>query len=485
MTGPALDPGVLEALLQAALRDSGVPGAAVAVVRGEDTLLCGGGVKALGGEEPVTPDTVFGIGSLTKAVTTAAMALLVEEGRMRWDDPVRAHLPSFRLQDPVADALVTLRDLVCHRTGLDRHELLWYGASWGRDEVLRRIGLVAPAAPFRARYEYQNIMYLAAGEAVARAAGVPWEEFVQQRLFGPLGMTGASFTVDGAQAAPDHATPHETKGGVLQAVPWVSYGSIGPGGAINATARDMSCWVRFQLGGGEFAGRRLVSAANLGETHTPQVVMRLDDATQALYPETTQMSYGLGWSVWDYRGKLLWSHGGLTDGFTAQIALLPREGLGVAILANASPAWLPQALRNSLCDALLGLPPKPWNALLREQTEQKDAEQKAEEEARFKKRRPGTTPSRALDAYAGTYQEAAYGAAQVTVEGDALCLAWSAWKSRLGHFHFDQFTTAADGSPLEKRPAAFALDAAGDVAGLRFLDVDFRRAAPPAGEGTG
>lgn len=485
MTDIAIDTDALQPLLPAALQASGVPGVAVAVVRADEAFFLSGGVKALGGEDPVTSDTLFGIGSVTKGVTTVALALLVDEGKMRWDDPVRAYVPSFRLQDPLADAQVTLRDLVCHRTGLSRHELLWYGAPWGRAEVIRRIGLVAPSTPFRSRYEYQNIMYLIAGEAVAQAAGCSWEEFVKTRLFDPLGMTGANFDIDAAQAAPNVATPHEKKTGVYQPVPWVSYDNIAPGGAINASARDMSRWVHFHLAEGAFQGQRLVSDANLRETHTPQMVVRLDDGTRSLYPETMQMSYGLGWSVWDYRGRLVVSHGGETDGFTAQVALLPRERLGVVILSNASPTWLPQALRNSLFDALLGppAPVKDWNALFRTQAEQGEAKQRADEETRLQKRHPGTTSSRELAAYAGAYEDPAYGTARVALENGALSVQWSSWTSRLEHVHYDTFTTAADGSPLEKRPAAFVLDADGNVAALRFLDRDFRKSPPPAEPG--
>src|SRR5712692_3088429 len=296
----------IDALMQEALQTWQVPGASVAVVQGDEVIyLKGFGVREQGRDEPVTPETLFAIGSTTKAVTTTAMAMLVDDGKIGWDDPVRKHLPFFRLADPLADENVTLRDLVCHRTGLSRHDMLWYGSPWGREEIVRRIAQVKLDKSFRSTYQYQNIMYLAAGLAVGAASNSTWEEFVQERILDPLGMTGANFSTTVAEKAPDHATPHRKKEETIEGIPWRNLDNVAPAGSINAGVRDMSRWVRFQLGGGTFEGKPLLSAANLAETHTPQMVMRMDDNQKFLLPETTQVSYGLGWAISDYRGQLL------------------------------------------------------------------------------------------------------------------------------------------------------------------------------------
>src|SRR6266536_3608366 len=205
---PAADAAAIDAVVNQALQRWHVPGCAVAIVKGERIVyLKGYGVKELGKADRVTPDTLFGIGSCTKAVTATAIALLVEEKKMGWDDPVRKHVPFFRLSDPLADRDVTLRDLLCHRSGLSRHEYLWYRAPWSLEETVRRIGHVEPTHSFRSRYEYNNIAYITLGLAIGSASGMPWNEFVQKRLFTPLGMTGVGFSRSAALKAPDHASP--------------------------------------------------------------------------------------------------------------------------------------------------------------------------------------------------------------------------------------------------------------------------------------
>jgi CubicO group peptidase (beta-lactamase class C family) len=470
----------LDSLMQEAMEAWEVPGASVAVVRGDEVIyLQGFGAREQGREERVTPDTLFAIGSTTKAVTTTAMAILVDEGKIAWDDPVWKHLPAFRLSDPLADQNVTVRDLVCHRTGLSRHDMLWYGSPWSREEILRRIGLVKLDQSFRSVQQYQNIMFLAAGQAVGAAAGSTWEEFVQARILEPLGMTGANFSTTAAEKAPDHATPHRKREEKIEVIPWRNLDNVAPAGAINAGARDMSRWIRFQLGNGEFEGKRLVSAANLGETHTPQIVVRMDENAKALFPETTQMSYGLGWMIFDYHGQRITTHGGGIDGFRAMVTLVPREKLGWVILSNRGGTQMPEALGWSILDLFLGLPKKDWNALLLEQGKKAEAEGTKREEEQEQKRHKETTPSRELAAYTGAYEEPAYGAVSISLENSSLQLQWSSFHSRLDHYHFDTFTAKAEG-PIEKQQIVFALGADGEVAALNFLGQEFKRVKPKA-----
>jgi CubicO group peptidase (beta-lactamase class C family) len=422
----------------------------------------------------VTPAPLPAIGSTTKAITTTAMAMLVDDGKLGWDDAVRKHLPFFRLSDPLADANVTLRDLVCHRTGLSRHDMLWYGSPWDREEVVRRIGRVKLDQSFRSTWQYQNIMYLAAGMAAGAAASGTWEELVRQRILGPLGMTGAAFSTTVAGKVPDHATPHRKKEEKIEVIPWRNLDNIAPAGSINAGAREMSRWVRFQLGGGEFEGQRLLSAVQFAETHTPQMVLRMDENQRALLPETTQISYALGWNIHDYRGHLVVSHGGGIDGFRATVQLAPREKLGLVILANLGGTAMPEAVANNLLDLLLGLPRKNWNGLLMARAEKFRAEEQSREKEREDRRHKDTKPSRELAAYTGAYEEPAYGTARVSLENGALQLQWSNFQSRLEHYHFDTFV-AKDEKPIEKQQVLFTLGTDGDVASMRFLSQEFRK----------
>jgi CubicO group peptidase (beta-lactamase class C family) len=472
-----LDAEAVDALVREAMKTWQVPGMAVAVVRdGEVVYLKGFGVRETGGREPVTADTLFAIGSTTKAFTTTAMAVLVDDGKMAWDDPVRKHVEFFRLRDPLADENVTLRDLVSHRTGLGRHDLLWYRSPWGREELIRRLAHLKLEHPFRSAYEYQNLTYLTAGYAVGLAAKSTWEGVVRDRIFTPLGMTGANFSTAAAEKAPDHASPHHPKKGKLEVLPWRNIDNIAPAGAINASIRDMSKWVRFHLGDGTWEGKRLVSAANLGETHTPQTVMPVGEAERVLFPETLQMSYGMGWVIQDYRGHGLVWHNGQIDGFHSQVTLVPRDRLGIVTLTNRDDTELLHwALCNSILDLGLGLANKPWVAAFSflEGLGSLVAPL-AVERADARKRHKGTKPSRELAAYTGSYEEAAYGRAEVTLDKGSLALKWSNFEPRLEHFHYDTFTT--QDAVLTGVPVVFTLGPDGEVDRMRVAGVaDFKK----------
>jgi CubicO group peptidase (beta-lactamase class C family) len=474
------DPAAVDAVLQRALKAWQVPGAAVAVVRGDEIVYCKGfGVKELGSAAPVTPETVFPIASCSKAFTTTAMAMLVDEGKLSWDDRVRKHVPAFHLADPLADAEVTLRDLVSHRTGLGGHELLWYRAPWGRDEIIRRIGLVKPKYSFRSAFHYQTTMFTVAGVAVETASKLKWQDFVRQRIFEPLEMTGASFTTTVAEKAPDHASPHRKKDGRVEVIPWYPIERPEPAGSINAGARDLARWLRFQLGNGTHQGRRLVSAAALAETHTPQTIIRMEGTARDMNPDTHQMSYGMAWVIQDYRGQLLVSHAGAIDGFRAHLTLVPQAKLGIVLLNNLDRTQMNLAVSNTLVDLLLGLPRRDWNAYVAEQVRKGEAAARDRALERERNRHRGTQPSQSLAAYAGTYEDPAYGTATVALENGGLVWKWSTFTADLEHFHYDTFTAVNDvlGSPQ----VLFTLGPDGDVATMKVLDVldvEFKRVKP-------
>jgi len=457
-----------------------VPGIAVAIVHGDSVMFAKGfGVREVGASAPVTPDTRFAIGSTTKAFTTAAMGILVDEGKMSWDDPVRKHIPFFHLSDPLADANVTMRDIVSHRTGLSRNDLLWYGSPWGSEEIIRRIGAVPLSKSFRSAYQYQNIMFLTAGYAVGRIAGTTWEEFVRGRIWAPLGMRNSDFSVRDVVHAADYAMPYEEREGKVVSVPWRNIDNIAPAGAINSSVNDLSKWVRMQLNGGVFEGRRILKEKTLLETHMPQTVMRLDDPnSRTVNIGTHVMSYGLGWVIQDYRGHSMVSHGGAIDGFRAQVTLLPEEHYGIIILANLGGNNMPECLRSALADELLDLAPMGWNGKYLEVQKKREEEQEKTRKERDAKRRKDTKPSREMEAYAGKFENGGYGEAVITVEGGALELHWSNWNTRLAHFQFDTFLTAPDKTPLGDSLVQFQLDAQGNVATVQFIDQQFRRKNP-------
>jgi CubicO group peptidase (beta-lactamase class C family) len=431
----------------------------------------------LDADDPVTPDTLFPIGSCTKAFTTTAMAILVDEGKMAWDDHVRKHLSYFHLSDPLADHDVRLRDLVCHRTGLAANDLLWYRSPWSMEEMVRRAGRLPLDQPFRTRFQYQSTMFTAAGLAVASAADQPWQDFVQKRLFDPLGMTESCFTSTAAAKAADRAVGHRlNRLGRPEVVDYFPMPAPNPAGSIHSTARDLSKWLIFQLGDGRAGGKRLVSTANLAETHAPQMVIRLEGVERDLQPDTVQMSYGMGWVLQDYRGVGLCSHAGAIDGFRVHFTLAPEKKIGIVLLNNLQHTRMNQALSNSLVDLLLGLPRKDWNAVCGKAVLKAEAAAADKARERGACRKQDAAPSLPLTAYAGVYENPAYGEARVAVEKGALVWTWNRFSTPLDHYQSDEFTAPLEviGSPH----IVFTLNAEGNASAMKVsepMNAEFRR----------
>jgi CubicO group peptidase (beta-lactamase class C family) len=483
----AADPApeaAIDAIVTEALKAWQVPGVAVAIVRNDEVVyLKGHGVRELGRKDAVTPDTLFPIASCTKGFTTTAMAMLVDDGKMSWDDPVRKHLPSFHLSDPLADANVTLTDLVTHRTGVRGHELLWYRSPWSQEEIIRRIGLVKLDRPFRASFQYQSTMFTAAGHAAAAAAKVPWGDFVQQRVLDPLDMSSTTLTTTAAEKAADHASPHRRNlHDQPDVIPWYAMEVPDPAGSINSSARDLAKWLRFQLTGGVHKGKRLVSVEALGMTQAPQNIVRMEGQAKAMNPETLFMNYGMGWLLQDYRGHRMISHAGAIDGFRAQLTLVPDLGLGIALLCNLHDTRMNLAISNSLVDLFLSQRKRDWNAYYLDQVRQDQEAAKSRMQQREAQRHRQTKPSRELPAYTGTYEDPAYGTAEITQQNGSLVWNWSTFSSPLVHFHYDTFTI--DNPYIGSPQVVLQLGPDGEVSTMTVtepLGVVFRKVPRKAG----
>jgi CubicO group peptidase (beta-lactamase class C family) len=470
-----LDARSVDAAADAALKTWDVPGLAIVIVTPDRVLwLKGYGRRDVAADRPMTPDTVFPLASCSKAFTTALAAMLVGEGKLKWDDPVRKHLPDFHLSDPLADANVTLRDLMCHRTGLSNNDFLWYRAPWPPAEVISRTSKMPLEKPFRTAFQYQSAMYTAAGFAVAKAGGDSWEKLVKRRLFEPLGMKSARCVTPRQEEALELATPYRAgPDGRLQSIPWYDQPLPNPAGSIHVSARDLAAWLQFHLAGGKFGGRQMVSPAALAETHRPQVVIRMDEGLQAANPDTALMNYGLAWVIQDYRGHELVSHGGVIDGFRVHITLLPRDGFALAILSNRHQTQMNIALSNILVDRLLNLPPRDWNDHFK-RLEQRAEEVKREVRiTRNKLRTPDQPAPRPLAKYAGEYDHFAYGRARISVDDGALRWQWSSFRDELTHHHDDVFELKSEfpDEPLIE----FRVDDKGNVTGFVFLNLEFKK----------
>jgi CubicO group peptidase (beta-lactamase class C family) len=469
------NPEAVDAVVADALTTFQVPGAAVVVVRGDQTLVLKGyGRRSVDSDKPVTPDTIFPLASCTKQFTTALLAMLVDDGVIDWDDRVKKLYPSFKLSDPCANELLTLRDLVSHRTGLNGHDLLWYRAPWGIDHTLAQVPKLPLDYPFRGGYRYNSITFMAAGRIAEKYGKAKWAEQVRTRVCEPLEMKDVYFTTAAIPKDADRALGHRlNKGGKVERMAAYEIKEPNPSGSLNLTARDLAAWLQFHLSDGRApSGKRIVSAARLLETRTGQNLMRLDDAAMKMFPDTVQLSYAMGWVVNDYRGLKVNAHGGLIDGFRVQITLVPDKGLGVAVLTNLHDTRMPMAVTNALIDLYCGLKPKEWNAYYRKLVDDETAERKAALAARAKARDPGAKASLPLADYAGKYENPAYGAATVTLAGGKLTAKFSGFACPLEHFERDRFRVT--GGFFEDELVEFVVRG-GKAVALKVSGIDFER----------
>jgi CubicO group peptidase (beta-lactamase class C family) len=439
-----------------------IPGLAIAVVKDDSVVYARGfGVRRLGEAARVDEHTLFGVASTTKAMTAAALGMLVDERRIGWDDPVVRHLPGFQLADPWVTRHVTIRDLLTHRVGVGRitGNRLRYLSARTRDDVLYRMRFHWFEAPFREGYVYSNAMYTVAGEVIPAVTGVSWDDFLRTRIFEPLGMRRSNTRV--ADIGPDEnaAWPHQEIDGVVQPIARRSWDVVAPSAAVNTSAHEMAQWLRLQLGEpGVYQGRRLISPATMREMHRPQVALGGNSLDGAPFS-----AYGLGWSLRDYEGRWLAQHGGATDGMNTQLVLVPEQNLGVVIMTNTFNSLM-NAVANRVVDSYLGLPDRGWGERFWTAYQAQYATAQARRDSIHAARIPGTRPARPLLAYAGTYVDSLYLDATVRLEGDRLVL--QLWDdpdmiADLEHWHHETFRAVWRNRAMREEFAWFSLDAAG------------------------
>jgi CubicO group peptidase (beta-lactamase class C family) len=459
-----------------------VPGVAVAVVRNDSVVLLRGyGVRTLGRTEPVDARTLFAIGSASKAFTATAMAMLVDEGRVKWEDRATQYLPGFQLYDPYATRELTVRDLLTHRSGLTAADLMLFDPHVTRDSALQRVRYVKPTWSFRAHYGYSNLMYLAAGQITSRLLGRSWDDVIRERIFAPLGMTASNTSVTLLDRLPDVATPHDEIDDTVRTIPYFNLDVIAPAGAINSNVADMAQWVRFQLAGGKVAGKPLLSAAAFEETHTPQTIVPLEGFWKLVAQDTHLLNYGMGWYLHEYHGRFVVQHGGNIDGMSALVAMMPEERTGLVILTNLDGNDLTYALMYRVFDAYLKRPPKDWSAILLKADRELRAQGKQELKNQEASRVTGTSPSLALERYAGTYHDSANGDAEVRKEKDGLVLQYGTLVADLSHWQYDTFQAIWRQRRLGKSLVTFTLDSEAKVDEVKVAGLaDFTRKPEPA-----
>jgi CubicO group peptidase (beta-lactamase class C family) len=380
-----------------------IPGVAVGVIEwGHLVFARGFGYRALDSRLPVTPDTLFPLGSCSKAFTATAIALLADEGRIGLDTPVRTYLPDFSLQDPVASSTLTPRDLLTHRSGLSRHDLFWYEAPFSRDELYHRLRFLEPGGPPRARWRYNSLMFVVAARIVEKVSGQSWERFVQARILRPLNMRRTFLSPEAMEADSDHASPHALREGRLQRIPMLKgLNAIAPAGAVQSNVRDLARWLAFHA-------RRspgLLQERLWRELHRPQAEM-----PAAEQPEVQHPYYALGWIHESYRGHTLVVHNGAIDGFTAHLGFVPETGQGLIVLVNRERATAAlTALAFSAYDRLLGLEPLDW-------------EGRPEETPLVLQAVRGVALDFPIEQVVGSYEHPAYGLLTIRAHGDKLAM---------------------------------------------------------------
>jgi CubicO group peptidase (beta-lactamase class C family) len=429
----------IEAYIERGMADWRIPGLAVAVVRGDEVLYARGfGVRELGADAPVDEHTLFGVASTTKAMTAAALGLLIDEGRLHWDDRVVDYLPHFRTSDAWVTANVTIRDLLTHRVGLGRMtgNRLLFMPGRSAEEVMRHLGHLDFEQPFRQGYVYSNLMYMVAGEVVAAVSGQPWHEFVRDRLFVPLGMERSLATVEGLTERRNAARPHQEIDGEVVRIPIRDWGAAGPSAAANTSVSEMAQWMRLHLGEpGVYAGQRLIGRGTMREMHSPQVALPSPEPPGAI------AAYGLGWRLDAHRGRRTLQHGGASDGMNTNLVLMPEEDLGVVVMTNVFSGFM-NALTNEILDRMLGYDDTDWNARFLSGTAALRARAEAEREAIYAARTTDAPPRQRPSELAGAYHSDLYDDAVVRVEAGRLVLQlWGDDRAiaDLEHWHHDTY----------------------------------------------
>jgi CubicO group peptidase (beta-lactamase class C family) len=444
-----------------------VPGCAVTVVTDGEVLLADGfGLRQAGSDLPVTAGTLFPIGSSTKTFTAALCAALVQDGLLDLDQPVHELLPGFRLQDPVATQLLTLRDCLSHRSGLPRHDLIWYAGEgrMSRDELVAAAAHLPASKPFRQTWQYNNILYTLAGHLAGRICGGSYEEGVQQRILDPLQMSRTNFRVAEVEKDHDHARPHVLDDeDVQKEVPYAHLDLVGPAGCINSCATDLGAWL-LTLGGRGVGDREpLLSQAVLADLRSPTMPL----PPGALVATGAAVGYGLGVVVEDYRGHRVVHHGGNIDGFSSQVAVIPEAGLGVAVLTNLGTTPLRDALPYVLFDELLGLEPRGHGTtyLDRWRAVRSGAAQAKQKRATAAPRLPQV---RDLSDYAGRYHHDGYGDLDVACDGPDATVTYGALQGRLEHRHLEVFDLVVSAGGDDARfPLQFTHDLEAEVDAVR------------------
>lgn len=452
-----------------------IPGMSVGIVKNDSTVLLKGyGVTDVNNPQKVDGNTIFAIASNTKTFTSTAISMLVSEGKLDWDDKVEDYLPYFQLYDPYVTHAMTIRDLLCHRSGLETFsgDLLWYGSSYTRKEVIQRAKYLKPSYDFRTQFGYSNLMYIAAGEAFVAATDTTWDNYIKGRILEPLNMDRTYLSIEEVKELENVAMPHNEVDEKNINIGYLNWDNIGAAGCINSSASDMCNWLKLQLNNGTYDGKLIANEAELLETRVPHINSRIGKGSRAIWPSKHFDAYGLGLQIIDYKGYQIFMHGGGADGMISRTVFVPELDFGFVILTNNTNS-LPYALMYTILDEYIDVDKKQdWVDMFLEFKISQNERTKRLEYSNKQKRVPNTSTTLPLEKYTGTYFSELYGDVIVNFNNGKLVVQFSKtpiFKGYLSHWHYNTFEIEMKKiASLPKGKCSFIIDEMGEVEEMRI-----------------
>ncbi|MES2418132.1 MAG: serine hydrolase [Bacteroidota bacterium] len=423
-------------MINQVLKDQYAAGVAVAVIKGDEIIYSNGfGYRDVENKKPVTANTLFAIGSSTKAFTASLLGLLRKEGKLTFEDKAVSLLPQLHFYNEEMNNQIILRDLMAHRTGLSRYDFSWLLFNTAnRDSIIARVKYMKPSAAVREKWFYNNFMYLAQGMIVERLTGKTWEQNIKEKFFIPLEMNRSNTNIKALQNDSDAALPYTVaKDNVIKKVDYYNINGMGPAGSINSSVNDMANWLKVWISGGYFKKKEILPTSYIGEAASSQMVMA--PALPGQQNDVFLANYGLGWMISSYRGHYMVEHGGNINGFSANVAFFPSDRLGIVVLTNQNGSKVPDVVRNSIADRIFKLKTIDWNGNAKEAAKAASLVKKESKKAIIL----NTIPSHPLKDYVGSFENPAYGIIKVTLENNDLYTVLADEKVVLKHIHYDVF----------------------------------------------
>ena len=415
-------------------------GYAVAVVEKDKIIYARGfGYRDYDNKLPVTPNTLFAIGSCSKSFTASLLGILRSEDKLSFNDRPGKYIPELAFSNRELNSEVTIKDLMCHRTGLPRHDLSWYlFPSNSKDSLLLRLAYQEPFADVREKWYYNNFMYLTQGVIAERITGKSWEENIREKFFAPMEMTTSNLSVKELENSAEASLGYELNDEKIEKLDYYRIAGMSPAGSINSSANEMANWLITWINGGKFHGKEIIPANYVTEATSSQMVVNSGYPSKE-HPDLFLANYGYGWLISSYRGHYRVEHGGNINGFSANACILPTDSIGIVVLVNQDGSAVPSIVRNTLIDRILGLSYIDWNTELKERRDKAVKDEKEAQTASDSNRVTNTRPSHYFADYTGSYSNPGYGEFTITNRGDSLFAVFPLTKLWLKHYHYDIF----------------------------------------------